>query len=129
MGVAKNPLRLPLQNVSLRRYFNLGVARLRSFFPSVGIGLAALTVVPEIRAGRVRPSVPGGAFGREGFSLAWPIWREPATLSSIRSLLGHPKLRESNALEHLGIDHVVAAKRISVGKFMNFTRARPVEKS
>ncbi len=93
------------------------------------IGLAALTVVPEIRAGRVRPSVPGGAFGREGFSLAWPIWREPATLSSIRSLLGHPKLRESNALEHLGIDHVVAAKRISVGKFMNFTRARPVEKS
>jgi hypothetical protein len=91
------------------------------------IGLAALTVVPEIRAGRVRPSVPGGAFSREGFSLAWPIWREPATLSAIRSLLGHPKLRESNALEHLGIDHVVAAKRISVGKFMNFTRARPVE--
>jgi len=93
------------------------------------IGLAALTVVPEIRAGRVRPSILGGAFGTEGFSLAWPIWRGPATLSAIRSLLGHPKLRQPNALKHLDIDHVVAARRISVGKFMNFTRARPVDRA
>jgi len=94
-----------------------------------GVGLAALTVVPEQRAGRVRPRVVGGAFGTDGFSFAWPIWRDSATLTAIRSLLAHPDLRKSGALKHLGVDHVVIARRISVGKFMNFTRAHPVEKA
>lgn len=87
------------------------------------VGLAALTLAPETRAGRVRPSVLGGSFGPEGFSFSWPIWREPATLSAIRALLGHPDLRKAGGLAHLGVDHVLTAKRISVGKFMNFTRA------
>lgn len=90
------------------------------------VGLSMLTVVPEQRAGRVRPSIIGGAFGSNGFSLAWPIWREPATLAAVRSLLVHPGLRERDALTHLGVDHVLAARRISVGKFMNFTRARSI---
>jgi hypothetical protein len=87
------------------------------------VGLAALTVVPETRAGRIRPSVLGGSFGRHGFSFTWPIWKEPATLSAIRSMLGHPDLLKVNGLSHLGVDHALTAKRISVGKFMNFTRA------
>lgn len=90
------------------------------------IGLAALTLVPETRAGRVRPSIIGGAFGTGSFSFAWPIWREPATLSSIRALLAHPDLRKPGALAYLGVDHVVVAQRISVGKFTNFSRARPI---
>jgi len=93
------------------------------------IGLGALTLVPERRAGRVRPSITGGAFSARGFSFAWPIWREAATLAAIRALLAHPKLREPGALAHLGVANVVVAHRISVGKFMNFTRARqPVAK-
>ena len=88
------------------------------------IGLGVLTLVPETRAGRVRPTIIGGASSARGFSLAWPIWREPATLAAIRALLGHPKLREPGALAHLGVVDVVVAQRISVGKFMNFTRAR-----
>jgi hypothetical protein len=87
------------------------------------IGLGVLTLVPETRAGRVRPSIIGGASER-GFSFAWPIWRERATLAAIRALLGHPKLREPGALAHLAVVDVVVARRISVGKFMNFTRAR-----
>lgn len=90
------------------------------------IGLAALTLVPEMRAGRVRPSIIGGASGAGGFSFAWPIWREPATLSAIRALLAHPDLRRRGALDHLGVDHVVVARRIPVGKFTNFSRARPI---
>lgn len=89
------------------------------------IGLAALTVVPETRAGRVRPAILGGAW-RDGFSLAWPIWRDPASLSAIRALLGHPNLRTVDGLAHLGVEHVLVARRISVGKFMNFTRAQAV---
>lgn len=90
------------------------------------LGLPALTVVPEQRAGRVRPSVIGASFGRSGFSFAWPIWRDPASLVAIRALLAHPKLREAGGLHHLGVEHVVVARRISVGKFMNFSRARPL---
>ncbi len=41
------------------------------------VGLAALTLVPETRAGRARPSVVGGSFEADGFSFAWPIWRDP----------------------------------------------------
>jgi hypothetical protein len=90
------------------------------------IGLAILTLVPEIRAGRVRPNTIGGASAADGFSFAWPIWRQPATLSAIRSLLSHPDLRKADGLVHLGVDHVMVARRISVGKFMNFSRARPL---
>jgi hypothetical protein len=93
------------------------------------VGVATLTVVPETRGGRVRPSIVGGASSSGGFSFAWPIWREPATLSAIRALLAHPDLREPAALGHLGVDHVMVARRISVGKFMNFTRARPIASS
>jgi len=88
------------------------------------LGLAVLTLVPETRAGRIRPSVLGGSFSREGFSFSWPIWKEPATLSAIRALLSHPDIEKPGGLAHLGVDHVLTAKRISVGKFMNFTRAR-----
>ena len=91
------------------------------------IGFGVLTLVPEMRAGRVRPSAIGGARVAAGFSFAWPIWREPATLTAIRALLAHPGLREIDALAHLGVDHVMVAQRISVGKFMNFSRARPLQ--
>lgn len=90
------------------------------------VGLAALTVAPQTRAGRVRPFVLGGSNGLDGFSFAWPIWRAPSTLAGVRGLLGHPDLRRSGGLAYLGVDHVVVARRISVGKFMNFTRARAI---
>lgn len=93
------------------------------------IGLGALSLVPEMRGGRVRPSVIGGAFGADGFSFAWPIWSEPVTLSAIRSLLSHPNLRKSHNLDYLSIDRVLITRRISVGKFMNFTRARTLSQS
>ncbi len=89
------------------------------------VGLAAIPLVPETRAGRVRPAIVGGSFGQDGFSFAWPIWSHPATLSAIRALLAHPDLHKAGGLTHLGVDHLLVARRISVGKFMNFTRARP----
>lgn len=90
------------------------------------VGFAALTLVPELRAGRVRPRIIGGISNSEGFSFAWPIWREPASLRSVSALLTHPKLKDRGALAHLGVEHVLEARRVPVGKFMNFTRARYV---
>jgi hypothetical protein len=103
-------------DAAYKRYTQHGANRLAS------VGLAALTLVPESRAGRVRPAILGGASGADGFSFAWPIWREPATLAAIRTLLGHPSLRRPGALEAVGVERVFVARRISVGKFMNFTR-------
>lgn len=91
------------------------------------VGIAAITLVPEMRGGRVRPSIVGGSSGADGFSFAWPIWREPATLCAIRALLAHSDLRKLDALMHLGVDHVMMTRRISVGKFMNVSRARPLQ--
>ncbi|WP_174300975.1 hypothetical protein [Caulobacter sp. S45] len=90
------------------------------------IGLSALPVAPEQRGVQVRLGLPGGAW-RRGFSFAWPIWRDPVGLQAIRGLLAHPDLREPAALDRLGVDHIRQVRRISVGKFMNFTAARSVD--
>lgn len=90
------------------------------------VGLAVLWLAPETRAGRVRPAIVGGQFGADGFSLAWPVWRGAATLAAIRALMLHPDLRKSGGLDHLGVDHVLEAKRISTNQYINFSRARPV---
>lgn len=91
------------------------------------IGLATLTVTSEERAGRARAQTIGGARDARGYSFAWPIWREPTSLAGIRAMLTHPGLRVPGALRHLGIDHVLISRRISVGRYMNFTRARPLD--
>jgi|ERR1051326_1338387 hypothetical protein len=91
------------------------------------VGLPLLTVVPQKRLGKVRISVIGGEFGADGFSFAWPIWKQPTTLVAIRRLLSHPDLRNPGPITYLGVDHVLIAHRISVGKFMNFSRARPAD--
>jgi hypothetical protein len=63
----------------------------------------------------VRPAVIGGESGATGFSFAWPVWREPASLAAIGALRSHPDLREPAALAHLGVADVFVARRISVG--------------
>jgi hypothetical protein len=90
------------------------------------LGLAALTVVANVRLGRARAVVVGGDRDATGFSFAWPIWRDAITLRSVVALLSHPALRQPGALGHIGVAHVMVARRISVGKFMNFARARPL---
>lgn len=87
------------------------------------IGIAELSLAPTRRGGRVRVVLAGGSVGR-GFSLAWPVWQGPASLAAIRNLLAHPQLRAPGGLNYLGVMHVHVADRISVGKFMNFARAR-----
>jgi hypothetical protein len=90
------------------------------------IGVTVLTVSPEMRGQRVRPVIPGWQRSRE-LTFAWPIWGAPASLTAITALLAHRDLRNPDKLTHLGVDHVREAHRISVGKFMNFTRARVLE--
>lgn len=91
------------------------------------VGLSALTAVPRPSGVRVQLSVIGGEGTGERFSLAWPIWSAPASLSAVRALLSHPRLRERRALAHLGVDHVRIARRISLDRLRNFTTGEPFE--
>ena len=57
------------------------------------VGLTALTVVPERRAGKPRLAILGGGRDPDGaFTFTWPLWRDPISLVTIRALLGHPGL-------------------------------------
>ncbi|GIK80799.1 MAG: hypothetical protein BroJett024_19040 [Alphaproteobacteria bacterium] len=90
------------------------------------IGLAVLTATPAQRGKRVRLQVLGGEFEHNEFVFRWPVWSDPASAAAIRALLSHPRLADgASALSHLGVTEVRQARRISVGKFMNFTRAEP----
>jgi hypothetical protein len=94
------------------------------------LGLPLLTASPAQRGERVRLQVLGGAFERNEFVFCWPIWRQPASLASIRALLGHQDLQEGASKHaHLGITDVRRTRRIGVGKFMNFTHAEAVSTS
>ena len=87
------------------------------------IGLSALTVVPQRWAGRTRLRMLGGKRGADAFIFTWPIWKDPISLAAIRSLLGHPGLDDPTTRQALGIVECRYTRRISSGKFMNFTRA------
>lgn len=88
------------------------------------VGLSVLTVFPRRRGGSTRLDVIGGGRDADGsFVFTWPIWREPVSLTTIRSLLGHPGLDDTATRMALGIVDLRRARRISSGKFMNFTRA------
>ena len=91
------------------------------------VGLAALTAVPSrprAAAGEVHLAVLGGSRHADGsFIFAWPIWREPISLAAIRNLLGHPRLDDPATCAELGIVDRRFTRRISVGKYMNFTPA------
>ena len=90
------------------------------------IGLSVFSVVPRLRANKAHLALVGG--DREpdgGHALDWPIWREPASLAGIRALLVHPHLDRLETRAALGVVERRRARRISVGKFMNVTRAEP----
>ena len=88
------------------------------------VGLAVLTVVPRRRAGEPRLEVLGGDRGADGsFSFSWPIWQDQISLAAIRALLGHPGLDDPATRAALGIVDRRRTRRISTGKFMNFTPA------
>jgi hypothetical protein len=89
------------------------------------VGLPVVTVVPSQRDREVRLQTVGVEVSAEGLSFAWPIWREPASLSGIRALLAHPDLRTQGALAHLGVDHVKVARRFTPpgSKYMNYSFA------
>lgn len=91
------------------------------------VGLSVLTAFPRRRRGVARLDVLGGSRAADGsFVFTWPIWRASISLATIRSLLVHGGLDDAATRAALGIVERRRARRISSGKFMNFTRAESV---
>ncbi|WP_206831269.1 hypothetical protein [Alicyclobacillus fructus] len=87
------------------------------------IGISVLSAAPTDGGNRL--AIVGGHYDAQGFSFAWPIWTEPATLPSIRWMLAHPGLR-TGGLRQLGVKQVMVSRRIQLDKYFSFTRAQPV---
>ena len=86
------------------------------------VGLSVLTVFPVRRGREIRLSARGGRSGSR-FTLTWPVWRHPMSLAAVRSLLDHPNPGAPEVRKSLGVVEMRRTTRISVGKFMNYTRA------
>ena len=71
--------------------------------------------------------VAGTRFDRGRVSFVWPLWEQPLALVAIEALLAHPALRDGDleSLRPYGVFEILRCERISNGKFMNTTRARP----
>lgn len=87
------------------------------------LGLPLLTAVPVRERGEVRLYGAMTKWESGGIIVRWPIWSDPATLAAIERMLAGCGLGDRAA--GLRLARVYQAKRISVGKFFNFTRAKP----
>jgi hypothetical protein len=64
----------------------------------------------------------------DGVRLVWPVWKQALSLGGIEALLAHPDVLrgELERVRPLGVQEIFSAKRVANGKFMNVTRAMPV---
>ena len=95
------------------------------------IGLPSLPGAAVERRGRMRFLVLGTDLDDGGaIQVSWPIWDRPVSLAGLRALLGHPSLQADTpdlaSLCTAGVWEVRRARRITVGKYFNFTRAEAV---
>ena len=65
---------------------------------------------------------------RRNFDFVWPIWTVPFSRGCIEALLDHPDVLRGRISEArlLGVSEIYRAQRVSNGKYMNVTRAKPV---
>ena len=90
------------------------------------IGLSIFAVVPRLRNGKAELAIVGSQSEVGSLYICWPIWREPISLAGIRALLTHPHLYRQQTRSALGIVELRRARRISVGRYINVTRANTV---
>lgn len=95
------------------------------------IGIPALPGTTIERRGGVRFLMVGAAYGTDNLvEITWPAPQRPASLCALRALMAHPALSaaapDPATLRRLGLRGAWRTRRISVGKYFNFTRAEPL---
>jgi hypothetical protein len=94
------------------------------------LAVHALALLPTAPAAGGRLATTGfSRFGRQ-VAWTWPIWEPPAPLPVVRSLLTLRELQTPSPpradLARRGIAEVYRSRRITTGKFRNFTPGEPV---
>ncbi len=93
------------------------------------VGLSLLPVIAVVRRRGRRVLTPMTRYSNRGeIEFSWPVWSTAATLPGIISLLRHPQLSadEPDLSAMPQVLGVYRARRISVGKYFNVTRAERV---
>jgi len=65
---------------------------------------------------------------KQGTFFSWPIWEPQINLDAIQCLQQHPRitsLDDTTDLSDIGVHTVFRSQRITIGKFRNFTPAKP----
>ncbi len=91
------------------------------------IGFLSFSTAPRAK----RMKAVGAARNDREWFFVWPIWLPRLSRIGIEALLAHPDVLngERSRVELLGVAEIFRARRVANGKFMNVTRARPVESS
>lgn len=94
------------------------------------LAFEALPLFPVAPVGRSVVTTGFSGSGTRNTLWRWPIWEPPADLDAVRSLLALRQLHESasdrNELAAMGVQEVFQSRRLTIGKYRNFTPPRPV---
>lgn len=92
------------------------------------LAIEAIPLFPTAPVGTHLQTTGFKSIPKRGTFWSWPMWEPAIKLTTLRCLLLHPNLGDEKAqaeLSNLGIATVFCSQRITVGKFRNFTPAKP----
>jgi hypothetical protein len=96
-----------------------------------GANVLAIEALPCFPTAPINREVRTRGFcsGRWGVTFCWPIWDTPIAIECLQSLLGHAEIVEERprqeVLRPLGVIEVFHSRRLTVGRFRNFTTGVP----
>jgi hypothetical protein len=94
------------------------------------LAIEALPLLPTMLMGRHLHTTGFRGSGAKATFWTWPVWSRPVGVDIVRSLLALQELQTDDPdrprLEALGISEIYRSRRLTVGKYRNFTQAQPV---
>jgi hypothetical protein len=93
------------------------------------LAIEALPLLPTIPVGHELRTTGFSGRGSQSTYWTWPIWSGALSLDVVRSLLATSDLQVapgSPDLRSRGVTEVMRCRRLTIGKFRNFTPAQPV---
>jgi hypothetical protein len=93
------------------------------------LAIEALPLLPSIPVRNELRTTGFSGRGSTGTFWTWPIWSTPISVDVARSLLATAEVQhepDSLDLRARGVAQVMRSKRLTIGKFRNFTSAQPL---
>lgn len=104
--------------------------RCGSMLGANALAIHGLPLFPALPVGKRLVTTGFRGTGSRDTAWTWPIWEPPVPLDVVRSMLALSELQEDSPprdeLARRGIGEIYRSRRITTGKFRNFTPAQPV---